>query len=357
MDMETLSLFDVMQQESALTNPELSDSRAPSTGMEVQEDLPVAPEPSYPRNRESLPAEHTLSADDRWAYPGGNFGIRLSQNFLEDPRMRDLSLKALGIYIILRASWEAGRPVPAKSKDAAKIFGMTPAAWTNCFDELSICCPALIEVRQGYVLPTSFGKPIQRGLSEVRALAAHARHERLKETAGTYRDPEVQVGSAPADEVIPDSQENDLFGKVPIELSKTPCPFSEIMLLFVTHCPSLPKPTEFKGWPATRKKRVGDIWKKNPTLEFWTTFFQAVESSDWLCGRGSKSNGWKASFDWITQPANMLKIREGNFSTNAAPNMFQGGRFNVGSYGNHEIDTSASWLQPDSGGDHSNEGN
>lgn len=351
MNMETLSLFDLPSPLARAQETQVQEIPFQQCDLGFDSDFPQSAGKSPLRDREALPDEHTLSVDDKWAYPGGNFGCRLSQNLLEDPRIRDLSLKSLGLYVTLRASWEAGRPIPAKSKLAAKNFGITPAAWTNCIDELSMCQPAMIEIRQGYVLPTSFGKPIRKGLSEVRALAAHARHEKVKSQDGQSRPPEI--GPAPDDEVIPDSIPGelafDLLGDQiqPDSSPQIPCPFGEIMSLFVKQCPSLPHPMDVKGWPGTRKRRVGEIWKKNPTLDFWRALFETVEASDFLCGRGGKP--WKASFDWIIDQKNLLKIREGNFSSNGRPNMFQGGRFNVGSYGNHDIDTTADWLKPDDG--------
>lgn len=49
--------------------------------------------------------------------------------------------------------------------------------------------------------------------------------------------------------------------------------------------------------------------------------FRRVHASDFLCGRGRE---WKASFDWVIIPGNLVKIIEGNFD-NAPPKPKKGG--------------------------------
>lgn len=352
--MQTIPLFDpVALVESSRTLASQVKDADPKTPFLVSQEanaVEISNEIEQPSalvliENKAMPSEHTLSSDEKWSYPGGNFGIRLALNILDDPRIRRLNPKTLGTLTLLRAFWEAGRPISAKSSLACRDLGLTKAAWANCMDELTETNPALIEIRQGLVLPTSYGKPIQKGLSQVRALAAQARHEKVKNDGGVVREPEVLAQPAPeSSNVAATAGQVDLFGGTP-EVEKIPdCPYAEIMALFVSTCESLPKPLDAKNWPGTRKKRVGDIWKKNPTLEFWQILFSDVEKSDFLCGRRAGIN-FKATFDWIIHQPNMIKIQEGNFRSNGKPNMFQGGQFGVGTYGTHDIDQTASWLQ------------
>ena len=44
--------------------------------------------------------------------------------------------------------------------------------------------------------------------------------------------------------------------------------------------------------------------------DFWKGFFQYIRKSDFLMGRNSK---WQATFDWIINESNFVKILEGNF--------------------------------------------
>ena len=69
------------------------------------------------------------------------------------------------------------------------------------------------------------------------------------------------------------------------------------------------------------KARVAHIKTLLSTLEKagLTTidYLKKVESSDFLSGRSGK---WRATFDWIIQPSNAVKIIEGNYSGKAKAN-------------------------------------
>ena len=89
----------------------------------------------------------------------------------------------------------------------------------------------------------------------------------------------------------------------------------EFKLLFNTICISLPQVR------LLTKKREGHIKTLLTTLEKagLTTidYLKKVESSDFLTGR---SGQWRATFDWIIQPSNAVKIIEGNYSVKAKAN-------------------------------------
>lgn len=80
-------------------------------------------------------------------------------------------------------------------------------------------------------------------------------------------------------------------------------------LLFNTICISLPQVR------LLTKKREGHIKTLLSTLEeFGLTpidYLKKVENSDFLSGRSEK---WRATFDWIINPSNAVKIIEGNYS-------------------------------------------
>lgn len=89
----------------------------------------------------------------------------------------------------------------------------------------------------------------------------------------------------------------------------------EFKLLFNTICISLPQVR------LLTKKREGHIKTLLTTLEKagLTTidYLKKVESSDFLSGRSGK---WRATFDWIINPSNAVKIIEGNYSGKAKAN-------------------------------------
>ena len=59
----------------------------------------------------------------------------------------------------------------------------------------------------------------------------------------------------------------------------------------------------------TRKRHIKTAFKTLGDLSF-EEYFHMVEASDFLTGRKGE---WKASFDWILNPANMVKVIEGNY--------------------------------------------
>ena len=83
----------------------------------------------------------------------------------------------------------------------------------------------------------------------------------------------------------------------------------EFKLLFNVICVSLPEVR------LLTKVRVAHIKTLLSTLEKagLTTidYLKKVESSDFLSGRSGK---WRATFDWIINPSNSVKIIEGNYS-------------------------------------------
>lgn len=89
----------------------------------------------------------------------------------------------------------------------------------------------------------------------------------------------------------------------------------EFKLLFNVICVSLPEVR------LLTKARVAHIKTLLTTLEKSgctpIEFLKKIENSDFLTGR---SGQWRATFDWIIQPSNAVKIIEGNYSGKAKAN-------------------------------------
>jgi hypothetical protein len=87
--------------------------------------------------------------------------------------------------------------------------------------------------------------------------------------------------------------------------------YETIMNLFHSVCVSLPK---IRTLTDLRKQKIRNAGKQlNGDFE---SFFQKVESSDFLTGRSGNWNG--CSFDWIFKPQNLIKIIEGNYDNKKA---------------------------------------
>lgn len=94
---------------------------------------------------------------------------------------------------------------------------------------------------------------------------------------------------------------------------QNPCAsnFNEVKRLFNEICVSLP-PLEFD--PTAQQVRLVDQARINLRGSSFEEFFKRVEKSDFLCGR--TSGPFKATFEWILKPENMLKICSGNYDSN-----------------------------------------
>ncbi|MFB0921444.1 MAG: phage replisome organizer N-terminal domain-containing protein [Oscillospiraceae bacterium] len=94
----------------------------------------------------------------------------------------------------------------------------------------------------------------------------------------------------------------------PKKAAVVPVPYEKIRELFNATCLSYSKVVGING---KRKINVGARWNEHPDLGFWTAYFSRVEASPFMKGKNDRH--WKASFDWIMQPANMDKVLEGNY--------------------------------------------
>lgn len=93
----------------------------------------------------------------------------------------------------------------------------------------------------------------------------------------------------------------------------------EFVSLFNKICQDLPKVKSING------KREMMIDGALELLQEYETepkaFFERIHRSDYLCGR---KKDWKATFDWIIMPGNLVKIIEGNYD-NPPPKLPKGG--------------------------------
>lgn len=94
----------------------------------------------------------------------------------------------------------------------------------------------------------------------------------------------------------------------PTREEKSDCPVDEIIELYHTVLPELPR--VLKVTPARRQK-IRHRWNEDSEhqkLEFWEELFQWVRECDFLMGR---SKPWKADLDFITTQSKFVKIYEG----------------------------------------------
>jgi len=84
----------------------------------------------------------------------------------------------------------------------------------------------------------------------------------------------------------------------------------EVKTMFNSIAVDLPK---IKALSEARKKAINARVKEHG-IEQVKEAFTIAQESDFLCGRGKDK--WKASFDWIMNPNNFIKVIEGNYLNN-----------------------------------------
>lgn len=106
-----------------------------------------------------------------------------------------------------------------------------------------------------------------------------------------------------------ETEEKEPSDSVP---QKSPdCPYPEIVALYHQTLPELPKVEKLTD---ARKTTIRKIWREDlKELDAWGHFFTYVRSSEFLMGNVAPINGrrvFKANLEWITKPANFVKISE-----------------------------------------------
>lgn len=82
--------------------------------------------------------------------------------------------------------------------------------------------------------------------------------------------------------------------------------YKAVLDCFNRICSKLPPATRLTD---KRKRAIIKAQKDGYDLE---QVFRTAAQSAFLCGRNSR--GWRASFDWIMQPGNLVKVAEGQYS-------------------------------------------
>lgn len=83
--------------------------------------------------------------------------------------------------------------------------------------------------------------------------------------------------------------------------------YKAVMEAFNRICTDLPNVRDLTDARRSAIRKAAERLEEDGGFD---AFFERVHRSDFLCGRSGK---WKCGFDWILKPANMTKIREGNY--------------------------------------------
>lgn len=93
-------------------------------------------------------------------------------------------------------------------------------------------------------------------------------------------------------------------------------PYEEIKNLYHEICVSYPKVIKLSD---SRKKTIRIRYLEyGCDIKIFKTLFTKAENSNFL--KGNNDNKWSASFDWLLNPSNMIKVLEGNYDNKEVKN-------------------------------------
>ena len=101
----------------------------------------------------------------------------------------------------------------------------------------------------------------------------------------------------------------DSIGKDSIGKEKDKIPYEKIIDLFHSLCPSYSKVMKLTE---SRKKTIKARYNEyNQDISIFETLFRKAEESNFL--KGQNDRNWKATFDWLINPNNMVKVLEDTY--------------------------------------------
>ena len=104
---------------------------------------------------------------------------------------------------------------------------------------------------------------------------------------------------------------NDKKDITSLQNKKDDIPYEEIVDLYHTILPELPKVRVFKKERKAKLKARWDEDKKRQDLKWWEGYFKFVGESEWLMGKNGK---WRANFEWLITSSKLTNVIEGNYN-------------------------------------------
>lgn len=85
-------------------------------------------------------------------------------------------------------------------------------------------------------------------------------------------------------------------------------PYEQIKAMYNDICVSYPRCTKMSE---ARKKAIRARFSSGYTLDDFKRLFEKTEASGFL--KGANNRNWRATFDWLLQETNMVKVLDGNY--------------------------------------------
>lgn len=236
-----------------------------------------------------------------------------------------LSLAEHGAYtLLLDAYYSTGRPLPSSDSQLFKI----------CRANTRFERSAVRSVVEQFWRATEQGLVNDRAEKEIvdqqpRIDAARQNGKRGGRPAGTQRKPSgladpnpAKSSPAPAPTESKDQSPDGLSSEPSSDPPSNgrgngrapPCPYEQIIALYHEHCPDLPRCLKRT---ASRDRHMAARWRENHDLEYFRAFFQRVQTTPFLLGRGN--GAWRADLEWLMKPEKFAKVLEGRYEDKGRP--------------------------------------
>lgn len=142
-------------------------------------------------------------------------------------------------------------------------------------------------------------------ICEKRRSAAKKGREKLEQMRANESDNDTATENETV--TVKDTESDTDNDTTPPTESSPSSSAAEAAELFNRECPSLPAVTRLGK---SRRRAVNRLLREC-SMSTLLEVFRKAEGSAFL--RGENSRGWKATFDWLTDPDNMQKVLDGNY--------------------------------------------
>jgi len=264
-----------------------------------------------------------------------------------------LTTEQHGAYLkLLMALWKRGGQLPVDDGQLAAITGLSPARWKAhkpvLMEFFTVAGEYMSQKRLSEELERA--KKVSEAKAEAGAKGAAKRWQRDSGADGAAMADPLAKGSladapipihapseqkkgaiAPSSPAVPATLPLPGLSAVPMPAPLPACPHRDLIAMFVTAVPELPRPRVelWDGkkaeamrarwrWVLTARRDNGERYATNAAeaLQWFGRFFAKVGASDFLTGRGGARS--KFTLDWLMKKENFDKVVEHGYPNQEA---------------------------------------
>ncbi len=245
-----------------------------------------------------------------------------------------------GYLLLLMAYWRSAAPLPNDDKRLAAIAKATPKEWKALRPVLAEFFAVTAEIWTHKRVEIELASAGKKKTDAVAKAAAAAAARWAKEHASSNApsiapsSPQALLGPCPTPSPTPSSLRSEEIPAPPVLVAspsgdatpgtvvrlperRIPCPADDLLATFHEACPTLPRVMKLN---ANRRTHLTARWREVDAdskfesaadgVGIFKAIFERVNASDFLAGRAKT---WHATFDWLIQSSNFLKVCEGHY--------------------------------------------